>query len=472
MKIGIVGLRGYPFPDAYGKIVAQVGPRLRARGHEVTVFVRHKWARVKREERDGMEIVSLPHVPTKSFDTLTYGVSSCIASLFRGFDVLHFHGTALAPFSLLPRLFGQKTVVHVHALDWQRDKFGWLGRRVLKGFERLAVQFPDETAVISKTLKSQIDGAHGGSCFHIPQGVVVPPPRTIRPVHEFGLEGKPYALYVGRLVPEKACDVLIRAFQASGVSGKLVLAGEGSYSSSYVEKLHRLAGPEVIFTGSLGESGLATLYSGASAYVQPSKVEGLSMALLEAMSYGVATVVSDIPANLEAVGKAALVFPEGDESSLAQKLKNLFYDQETRDDIGARCRAHVASTFGWDSVVDATEFLYLRATGGNRASAPLEESSGSEPDPGPAPAGASGSGSGRLVGPHPHRASGVLLRSSSHRRRPKVSHVEAEDDGAQRGEEVRVGPTPEPGTDGTLRSNSLGSSGHPDRAHPAQDEHR
>jgi glycosyltransferase involved in cell wall biosynthesis len=463
VRIGILGLRGFPFQDAYGKIVAQVGPRLVERGHQVTVFVRSKWARKGVTSHAGLSLVTVPHVPTRSLDTLSYGAAATLRASFSRFDVLHFHGTALSLYTGFPRLLGTPTVLHVHARDGQRDKFGPIGKRVLRGLERLARVLPTRTAVISRTLQGELLAEHGLESFHIPQGVSLPEPTERKPVQEFGIGGQPYALYVGRLVPEKDCHVLIEAFRRSGVRGKLVLAGEASYTSRYVEELRRMAGRDVIFTGLVGEEELALLYPNATAYVQASRVEGLSMALLEAMSHGAATIVSSIPANREAVEDAALVFPTGDTDRLADHLGTLFDDHATRDRIGNRCRARVAAAYGWDSVVDATLLLYRQATGGHGSPSPLEEAARRGGDSGPPAHGPASSGRVGDAGPDPVRSTGLLLRDPGHGRRSSVPDVEAAHDGEGRGEEVCVGPPPQPGAVRSPGADSQGSAGDRNR---------
>ncbi len=444
MKIAVIGLRGYPYPDAYGKILSQVGPRLVSRGHEVTLFVRRKWAVKGEETVDGMKVVSLPHVPTKSLDTLSYGLWATLVSSFGDFDVVHFHGTALSPFAGIPRILGKKSLLQVHALDWQRDKFGWLGRRVLRGFERLGAILPDHTATISKALQEWFSAEYGRTCTHIPQGVTLPPEREDRPpVWKFGIEGEPFVLYVGRLVPEKACDTLIGAFQKVNPRGKLVMAGEASYTSSYVNRLKEIAGPNVVFTGPLHEPDLDLLYSGASVYVQGSRVEGLSMALLEAMSYGIATIVSDIPANLEAVGEAALVFPVGNEERLSQLISQVFHDEALRHEVGKRCRARVATAFRWDSVVDATELLYRRLAGGKEAATDLEKATGHRHHAAFASGRRTGGSDGCPVDPGFVGTSSLLLRSSSDSGGEALSHVEAADHDPGSGDELRGRPSSE-----------------------------
>src|SRR4030042_3597995 len=106
-------------------------------------------------------------------------------------------------------------------------------------------------------------------------------------------------LFVGRLVPEKGCHYLIKAFMKLQTDKKLVIVGGSSHSDAYVDKLHQMGDDRVIFTGYVYDDRLEELFTNAYIYVLPSNVEGLQISLLEAMSYGICVLSSDIPDNVE-----------------------------------------------------------------------------------------------------------------------------------------------------------------------------
>ena len=90
----------------------------------------------------------------------------------------------------------------------------------------------------------------------------------------FGCEGN-YILFLGRLVPEKGCHYLLKAFETINTPMKLVIAGDSSHSDAYVARLKQIADSEVIFTGFARGDLLEELFSNAYAYVIPSELEGL-----------------------------------------------------------------------------------------------------------------------------------------------------------------------------------------------------
>ncbi len=117
------------------------------------------------------------------------------------------------------------------------------------------------------------------------------------------LESDSYVLFLGRLVPEKHVHTLIRAYRQVPGSTPLVIAGPGSHSPEYVEELTRLAGEDdrVRMLGPRYGEEKAWLLHNAAAFVQPSSIEGLPIALLEALAAGCYPIVSSIPENLEPV---------------------------------------------------------------------------------------------------------------------------------------------------------------------------
>lgn len=108
--------------------------------------------------------------------------------------------------------------------------------------------------------------------------------------------------FVGRLTKEKAIEDLIKAFiQLDNNDFKLVIAGGSEYTEKYSSMIKNIAkdASNILFTGFITGSELQILFSNAKLFVLPSRHEGLSNALLEAISYGIEILASDIEANLQ-----------------------------------------------------------------------------------------------------------------------------------------------------------------------------
>jgi hypothetical protein len=132
LRIAYIGGRGvigrYSGVETYYE---ETGRRLAQMGHELTVYCRNHFTPAIRDYQ-GVRIVRLPTVRSKHLETLLHTLLSTVHACFSGCEIVHFHTLGPSLFSFLPRLFGKKTVVTVQGLDWQRKKWGWFARCVLK----------------------------------------------------------------------------------------------------------------------------------------------------------------------------------------------------------------------------------------------------------------------------------------------------------------------------------------------------
>lgn len=225
-------------------------------------------------------------------------------------DVLHAHWWA--PSGLVAVLAGRLTrtpvVVHVHGTDATiaRGPLRWLARWTLRHAEAVLAASDD--------LATWARGVAGVTAAVVPMPVSpgrVPaptPPRTDGPV-----------LAVGRLVPEKGFDVLIRAAARAGVRVELVGAGDQERA---LRDLAAQVGAAVTFLGSLPPRQLASRYAAARLVVVPSRREGFGLVAAEAAAAGravVASAVGGLPSIVRDGVTGALVPPD-DVEELAAAL--------------------------------------------------------------------------------------------------------------------------------------------------------
>jgi glycosyltransferase involved in cell wall biosynthesis len=359
LSVAFVGGRGvigtYSGIETYYE---EVGARLAARGHQVTAFCRSYFTPDVPEHR-GIRVRRLPCLRTKHLETLSHSLLATAACLGSDFDVVQYHAVGSAPLAVLPRLFGRATVVSVRGLDWQRGKWGAAARGALKLGEWASVRFPTATVVVSQALQRHYAEKHGRTTICIPNAVVPAPRREANRIRRFGLERDGFLLFAGRLSPEKGVHTLLEALRPLPRRRKLVIAGGSSYSQGYIEELRRGAWEDVLFTGNVDHRTMEELLSNCYAYILPSTMEGLSVGLLEALSYGTCIVASDIPANREVIGDAGLTFPPGDVEALRRQLAALLDDPELAERQRRLAAAQARSQPDWDEVARRTEALYL-----------------------------------------------------------------------------------------------------------------
>lgn len=372
LRIAMIGQRGVP--ATFGGVerhVEEIGSRLADRGHEVIVYARTNYVEEQRDTWRGMTIRNLRTVDSKHLDAIVHSARSTVAAMRAGVDVVHYHAVGPGLPSPLPRLLSRARVVQtIHGLDSERAKWGRAAQLVLRTAEWMSAHVPDATVVVSRHLGDHYRTAYGRETTWIPNGVDRPTVREPSAIADrWGLTTGSYVLFVGRLVPEKAPDLLIRAFRRLPGDLRLVIAGGSSFTDEYVAELEREAAgdPRVVMAGYVFGAELDELYSNAAAFVLPSFLEGLPLTLLEAASYGTPVVASDIPPHLEVVGADApghRLFPSGDEDGLAEALRRAIAETRIEREGAATFRDEVLAGYRWDTVTDMTEDVYRRIVAG------------------------------------------------------------------------------------------------------------
>lgn len=359
MRIAFVGAEGVPYPNAFAKITEEIGTRLVTNGHSVLVFCRRRFVNDWTDYR-GMKRVVLDSWNTKHLDTITFSTLATLLLLLRRYsvDLVHFHGIGPSTLSLLPRPLGMKSVVHVHGLDWQRAKWGRLAKTYLRLGEYSSIYFPNATVVVSRLLKEYFERKFGRPTTFIPQGVDVYSKAPPDEILKLGICPYRYILFMGRLVPEKGCHSLIKAYEQLHPNLQLIIAGAPAHTDDYARELIKCESPNVYFLGHVSGRLKQELLSYPYLYVQPSEMEGLSLALLEAMSYGNCVLVSDIPENLEAIGESGVTFKNKDCCDLAAKIDYLEKDPALVHEYRQKAEACVRATYNWDRVASRFEQLY------------------------------------------------------------------------------------------------------------------
>ena len=220
--------------------------------------------------------------------------------------------------------------------------------------------------VVSRTLQDYYREQYKRDTIYVPNGATLAPPRVPRQLIEWDLLPNHYVLFLGRFSPEKNCHLLIEAFEHLHTDMKLVLAGGSSHSDGYAESLRRHESERIRFLPWVAGTNLEELLSNAALFVLPSEIEGLSLALLDAMAAGVAVLTSDIPENKEVVEGAGFTFRRGDQADLERMLDLLVHDPDLRRQAAARGRERIQGQYLWPEIARAIETAYYNVLGWSR----------------------------------------------------------------------------------------------------------
>ncbi len=364
MKIAMFGIKGIPVPAGAEVVAEQVGSRLAQRGHQVTVYVRPNYSDPKIKTYKGMRLVHLPSIPTKNLDAITHGFLASLAVIASDAEIVHIHATGSSIFALLPRLFGIKTVVQSHGLDWQRAKWGKFAKFYLRLTDYSTVHFPNATTAVSEKMTDHYQRMTPRKVLYIPNGIAKCQKAQPDLIRQYGVEGNDYLFFASRFVPEKGLHYLIEAFERLNTNKKLILAGDGEYNSEYARKLKTYASDKIIFTGFVQGALLQELLSNAYIYILPSEIEGLSTGLLEAMNYGNCVLVSDIQENLEVIEDVGFTFKNRNVDDLEARLRYLLQNEELVKSYKIAAEKHVSKLYDWETTTDMFEKLYKQILAG------------------------------------------------------------------------------------------------------------
>ena len=369
MRIAMIGHKRFGSREGGVEVVVtELARRMAALGHEVTCYDRSgsdvmtgEATDARERVMDGVRVVPVRTVDKKGLAALSSSYFATKVAIKDRPDVIHYHAEGPCVPLPLARRAGIRTVATIHGLDWQRAKWGKLASMYIKMGEKEAATKADGLIVLSKANQAYFKKTYGRDSAFIPNGVDEKAPRHADVIKStWGLDEGSYLLYLGRLVPEKRPELLIKAFKKLKTDKRLVIAGGGSNTSEFEKSLCALAEGDsrIQFTGFVTGEPLEELYSNAYAYVLPSDVEGMPMSLLEAMAYGRCCVTSDIPECADVLAGAGMTFKRGDADSLRRILGGLLADTAKVAQLGGTARERVSSTYDWDSVVERTLAIY------------------------------------------------------------------------------------------------------------------
>ena len=366
MRVAMIGSRG--IPAMYGgveTVVEVLSEGLADNGHDVTVICRRRDYDDRPPVIDGVRCVYLWAPAARGFGSLVHAVVGTLWVLPRGFDVVHYHALGPGIPAVVARALTSARIVQtVHGRDDQRAKWGYIPRLILRLGFRLSALVPHETLVVSRELQQQYAERFDRPTTVVPNAVRPTVKRPPGPLLEsLGLSPQGYALFIGRLVPEKAPHELIQGFVRSGIDIKLVLVGGSTETSSYAGVVDGAAqgSRNVIMTGPLYDDDLAELLSNAAIFVTASHLEGLPTTVIEAGRAAIPCLASDIPPHrelLEPAGPGRRLFRVGDLDDLAETLLSMHAQLDSERDGAARLAEEFDSRFSVERAVRTHEVAY------------------------------------------------------------------------------------------------------------------
>jgi glycosyltransferase involved in cell wall biosynthesis len=366
LRIALLGSRGVP--HTYGGAEAfyiELAPRLAQRGHDVIVYNRSSLFKEKPSYYKGARLIYLPSIETKNLGSVTHAIASVFDVLFRNVDVMLCVNSGVLPQLMLPRLFGKHVACNMDGLQWLRNNWAPLAKKYLYFNAKIARRVCPKGIITDAYEMHRIYMEE----FHTPSaciayGANIEASENPQTVARYGLIPGQYFLIASRMVPENNADLIVDAFNRIKTDKVLAIAGNVDYKSDFVEKLKRMAGPNVRFLGHIANrEHVKELHCNCYAYIHGHMLGGINPALVKALGYGNMVLASNTRFNRQAVQESGILF-ELNVDDLQKKFQYI----EDHPSVAAsyRCRAtdRVREAFTWEHIVDQyEEFLLLLAAG-------------------------------------------------------------------------------------------------------------
>jgi glycosyltransferase involved in cell wall biosynthesis len=358
----MMGTRGVPaLYGGFETAVEEIGSRLAARGHEVTVYCRNPGQTLVRYR--GMRLVNVPAVRHRVAETLSHSAVSTAHAIIRDRpDAVLLMNAANAPLLQPLKAARIPTAIHLDGLESRREKWRGAGARYFRWAEKASVRWGQEVIADADAIAAHVQERYGRACVVIPYGAAVMSPGSTR-LTEVSVEPGGYHLVVARFEPENHVLEAVHGFRRSTESRDLLVVGSAPYSQWYVDKV-RSAGAgdaRIRFLGGVYDQDLLDeLYGNACTYVHGHSVGGTNPSLLRAMGAGAPVLAYDVEFNREVTGGAALFW--GDADDLTAHLDRIGQggaDAELAS-FSALGQERVSRVYQWDNVTDQYEDLLRR----------------------------------------------------------------------------------------------------------------
>ena len=358
----MLGSRGIPnVQGGVEKHIEMIGTELVRMGWDVDVVGRRRYLPSTSESVwNGIRVIPLWAPKRMILEAIGHSIAGVFYAARQRPDILHIHAVGPALVAPLARLFGLKVIITHHGYDYERQKWGRFAKRMLKTGEAFGMRASNGRIAISQEIVRAMRKEYGVAVDFVPNGVSVQPKIiSTETLKTFGLTPRRYIVMVARLVPEKRQHDLILAFAKANRPEKLVIVGGADHETEYSAHVKALAAatPSVVMTGFQTGAALAELYGNAALFVLPSSHEGMPIALLEALSYGLPVLASDIAANRELRLAPTDYFPMGDVDALAtalgRKLSSPF-DEDGTDELTSQ----IQTDYSWKTISERTAEVY------------------------------------------------------------------------------------------------------------------
>ncbi len=324
VKVAFVGIRGIPV--IYSGFESFVEDLIRnTSGPKYYVYCRSRYT--KKRRFFGALLVHTPTIYIYKLETLIHSfISTMHATFVLRPNIIFYLGVGSAPFVIIPKLFGIKTIINVDGMDWDREKWGYIAKKYLNFCSGIAAKFADCVVTDSnysfryylKTFDlktSFIPYMSDGYKWRV----------DLKSLKQYNLKKNRYLVWAGRIVPDNHLHILIDAYKNSNIQLPLVVLGDDNYNTDYLKYIKSIVNkiPSILMVGFLPRNKYLNLLRSSRAYVETKQSGGTHPTLLDALTYAPNVICNDFKSNMLPIQREVIYYRNLDPISLSLAIKKI-----------------------------------------------------------------------------------------------------------------------------------------------------
>lgn len=354
--MAILGTRGYPsYYGGFETAVRRIAPYLADRGWDVTVYARPDGVVMDDPRRDPrVRTILTRGLESRSLSTLTYGFTSALSTARRRPDVALVMNVANGFWLPLLRTMRIPSVVNVDGIEWERDKWSPLGRRVFRMGASMTATHASRLVFDAEAIAAHWRDNFGADGDFIPYGGDEREELPIEP----GLQHREYALMVARFVPENTVAEFLEAAVTLSENHDVVIVGSSGYGGEFDDKAAAIARDHdrIHWLGHLRDDDrLHSLWQHAGAYFHGHSVGGTNPALVQAMALGAPIVARETVYNSEVLGTDGGVLVHPTPHEIVRGVEKVITSPAIQEELSIAAKTRFKTHYTWDGVCAAYE---------------------------------------------------------------------------------------------------------------------
>lgn len=362
IKVAILGTRGYPV--VYSGFETWVKEMCRHLGkeYELHIYTHSNLVKEKPKQIDGVFIHYFKTIESKSLSQIIFTFFCTIHALYCNYDIHLYVSTANGPFGWIMKLFGKRTAINTDGLDWLRPKWKGMGGKYFKWGAKQSTRAFDVLISDAEGIADYYHSEFKADSVVITYGAYLQESTNTIAIEKLGLKKDDYYLIVGRLIPDNHVEEIVKGFNNSTTSKKLVVVGDVPYQDDFAMRVKKYESDRIMFTGFVTDQELLKeLFANCYCYFHGHAFGGTNPSMLKALAYGCCVLAHDnvFTREMLANDKYGFYF-NSDPASVTDTINQLDHQTEMVLYKKSISRNRIAECYTWDGIAKQYSNLFQK----------------------------------------------------------------------------------------------------------------